>query len=210
MPTGRFPNGNGSAGDCSKCWSGSWWGSRAAANTSARWTRPKRLAAEDPWREEAHREIMRLCHLLGRGDQALRQYESCRQVLQRELGSPPSPETVALAEEIAARAGRPASVLLPAVPRPRGTLRLERPDQLPLAGRRAELAELLCLVDSAVLAAGAWRLSTARPAWARAACCANSPPMRSGAACMSSGGTATSWLPRWPISRLSRRCARSW
>lgn len=114
----------------------------------------RRLTAEDPWREEAHREIMRLCHLLGRDDEALRQYDACCQALARELGSPPSQETVALVEEVALRAGGPVPVLLPVRPRPPSAPRLERPDQLPLAGRQAELAELVRLVDSAALGNG--------------------------------------------------------
>lgn len=109
----------------------------------------RRLVAEDPWREESHREVMRLCHLLGRDDEALRQYGSCCQVLASELDTPPSPATVALAEEIAARTGLSAPVMLPMRSRPREVTRLERPDQLPLAGRRAELAELLGWLESA-------------------------------------------------------------
>lgn len=109
----------------------------------------RRLVVEDPWREESHREVMRLCHLLGRDDEALRQYESCHQSLASELDVLPSPATAALAEEIAARAGLPAPVLLPTRSRPQGVPRLERPDQLPLAGRRAELAELLGWLESA-------------------------------------------------------------
>lgn len=109
----------------------------------------RRLVAEDPWREEAHREVMRLCHLLSRDDEALRQYESCRQTLVSELDTPPSPATAALAEEIAARAGLAAPVMLPARSRPPEAPRLERPDQLPLTGRRAELAELLGCLESA-------------------------------------------------------------
>ena len=110
----------------------------------------RRLAAEDPWREEAHREIMRLCYLLGRDDEALRQYEACGRILRQDLDSPPAPETAALAAEIAARAGRPAPVLLPARPPAPAPPRLERPDRLPLAGRQAELAALAGWVEAAV------------------------------------------------------------
>jgi DNA-binding SARP family transcriptional activator/tetratricopeptide (TPR) repeat protein len=114
----------------------------------------RRLVAEDSWREEAHREVMCLCHLLSRDDEALRQYETCCQVLARDLGSPPSSGTAALAEEIALRAGLPAPALLPAMPRSLATPLLERPDQLPLAGRRAELAELVRWLESAAQGSG--------------------------------------------------------
>lgn len=113
----------------------------------------RRLVVEDPWREDAHREVMRLCHLLGRGDEALRQYESCRRAL-AELDASPAPATAALAEEIAARAGLAAPVMLPARSRPREAPRLERPDRLPLVGRRAELAELLGWLESAARGQG--------------------------------------------------------
>jgi DNA-binding SARP family transcriptional activator len=52
----------------------------------------------DPWREEAHRQLMRL---LARGDQrsaALMQYEICRRALARDLDVAPAAETTALYE----------------------------------------------------------------------------------------------------------------
>ncbi len=109
----------------------------------------KRLASEDPWREEAYREAMRLCHLLGRGAEGLKQYEVCRQVLEEELGVGPSPETEALAAEISARADLPELPVLPTAARPEMVPLLERPDRLPLAGRRRELAELLHHLEAA-------------------------------------------------------------
>jgi DNA-binding SARP family transcriptional activator/tetratricopeptide (TPR) repeat protein/type II secretory pathway predicted ATPase ExeA len=109
----------------------------------------RRLVAEDPWREEAYREVMRLCHLLGRDGEALKQYETCSQVLAAELHTQPSAETAALAGEIAARAGLPAPALLPEMARPLAAPRLERPDRLPLVGRQPELAELVRQLESA-------------------------------------------------------------
>lgn len=56
--------------------------------------------ALEPWREEAHRQLMRV---LARSDQrsaALAQFEQCRTVLMDELGVEPAPETVALYEQI--------------------------------------------------------------------------------------------------------------
>ena len=53
-----------------------------------------------PWQEEAHRQLMRLLALSGQRSAALAQYETCRQVLQSELGVEPAPETVVLYESI--------------------------------------------------------------------------------------------------------------
>ena len=114
----------------------------------------RRLVAEEPWREEAHREAMRLCHLLGEHAEALKQFEACRQSLAEELGVEPSPETVALADEIATRSGLSRPPLLPATARPVTAPLLERPDRLPLVGRRKELAELLRQVEAAVRGSG--------------------------------------------------------
>ncbi len=57
----------------------------------------------DPLREEAHQQIMRALARAGRRDQALAQYERCRQVLAEELGVEPSSETTLLAQAIRAQ-----------------------------------------------------------------------------------------------------------
>jgi DNA-binding SARP family transcriptional activator len=54
----------------------------------------------DPWREDAHRQVIRLLALNGQHAAALAQYERCRQVLQQELQAAPDAETVALIERI--------------------------------------------------------------------------------------------------------------
>jgi DNA-binding SARP family transcriptional activator len=59
-----------------------------------------RLLAMDPWREEAHRALMRLLALSGQRSAALAQYEECRRLLKRELGLDPLEETTALYEQI--------------------------------------------------------------------------------------------------------------
>ncbi|MGD8397660.1 MAG: tetratricopeptide repeat protein, partial [Anaerolineae bacterium] len=114
----------------------------------------RRLAVEDPWREEAHCEVMQLCHLLGRDHEALRQFETCRSVLEEELGVEPSRETAALAAEIAARGGPRESPVLPGAARPVVVPLLERPDRLPLVGRRREMAALLRQLESAMQCTG--------------------------------------------------------
>jgi WD40 repeat protein/DNA-binding SARP family transcriptional activator len=50
----------------------------------------------DPLDESAHRQLMRLLALSGMGGAALTQYETCRKVLQTELGAEPSQETAQL------------------------------------------------------------------------------------------------------------------
>ena len=47
----------------------------------------------DPAREQNHQGLMRALFALGRRDEALRQYQACREVLHRELDVTPLPET---------------------------------------------------------------------------------------------------------------------
>ncbi len=54
----------------------------------------------DPWREEAHRQLMRSLAMVGERSAALAQYETCRQVLAEELDVEPSMETRQLYEQI--------------------------------------------------------------------------------------------------------------
>ncbi|MBI1397847.1 MAG: AAA family ATPase [Betaproteobacteria bacterium] len=66
-----------------------------------------RMVALDPLREDAHRALMRLYARQGRSAQAMRQYRSLRELLARELGVSPEPETENLHQEIAgSRQGR--------------------------------------------------------------------------------------------------------
>ena len=58
----------------------------------------RRLAQEDEFDEEAHRRVMRIAVLLGRHNEAIRQFEECRRILADELGTEPSAETVELYE----------------------------------------------------------------------------------------------------------------
>jgi DNA-binding SARP family transcriptional activator len=54
----------------------------------------------EPWREEAHRQVMRLLALGGQRGAALAQYDTCRRVLIEELGVEPGVETTQLYEQI--------------------------------------------------------------------------------------------------------------
>ena len=59
-----------------------------------------RLLRLEPWREEAHRQLMSLLALAGQRGAALAQYETCRQALAEELDVEPATETTALYEQI--------------------------------------------------------------------------------------------------------------
>ncbi len=54
----------------------------------------------EPWREEAHLRLMRLFAADGQRDEALAQFERCRQWLDKELGIAPAESTLALATQI--------------------------------------------------------------------------------------------------------------
>lgn len=62
----------------------------------------RHLLALDSWREEAHRHMMLLLARSGQRSAALVQYETCRRVLQQELGVEPAEETTALYRRILA------------------------------------------------------------------------------------------------------------
>jgi DNA-binding SARP family transcriptional activator len=72
-----------------------------------------RQLALEPWREEAHRQLMRALVWGGQRGAALAQYRICCRALAGELGVEPAPETTALYERI--RQGEPD---LPASPLP--------------------------------------------------------------------------------------------
>jgi len=59
----------------------------------------KQIALE-PWREEAHRQVMRLLALSGERTQALIQYQTCQRLLQAELAVDPTTETASLYQAI--------------------------------------------------------------------------------------------------------------
>ena len=76
-------------------------------NFNTAMTFASRLLAFDPWREEAHRQLMLLQARTGQSSAALAQYEACKKILEKELGVEPSLETTALYERI--RSARQAS-----------------------------------------------------------------------------------------------------
>jgi predicted ATPase/DNA-binding SARP family transcriptional activator len=82
----------------------------------------------EPWREEAHRQLMGILARSGESSAALAQYERCRQILAEELGVEPAHETHALYQRLRA-------------------MRRQRFDNLPaeptpFVGRTEEVAEI--------------------------------------------------------------------
>jgi DNA-binding SARP family transcriptional activator len=59
-----------------------------------------RQLALQPWREEAHRQLMRALALAGDRSAALAHYKTCCRLLADELSVEPAPETTALYERI--------------------------------------------------------------------------------------------------------------
>lgn len=99
-----------------------------------------RQLALDPWREEAHGQMMRLLALEGQRSAALAQYEHCRRVLAEELGVEPSPQTRALYEQIRSGTLQPRGERPPQVPA--APLQNLPVSLTPFIGREPELAEL--------------------------------------------------------------------
>ena len=99
----------------------------------------RQLLALDPWREDAHRQLMLLLTYQGQPDAAIAQYQACRRVIAEEFGEEPAGETTALYRRI--RAGE---IAPPPRPAPPGNL----PTPLePLIGRSADLAEVAALLE---------------------------------------------------------------
>jgi len=99
----------------------------------------RRQVTLEPWREEAHRQLMRLLARDGQRSAALVQYEKCRKALSTELGVEPMAETTALYTAI--RAGKSLSG------RGAGERTRQEGKEITLSsqgfvGREAEVAEL--------------------------------------------------------------------
>lgn len=128
-----------------------------------------RQLALDPYREDAHRQVIRLLAQRGMTHQALAHYATCRRLLQEEFGALPAPETVALYEQI--RAGKlpnhpinrtakftEDSQELPSTIPDRATGASPLTERryphnlpatpLPMVGRQAELADLLARLQA--------------------------------------------------------------
>ncbi len=107
----------------------------------------RRLVELDPTREETHRALMRLYAARGDRSQALRQYQVCRDQLQRELGVRPDSETERLFKEMQASTKQPAPL-----PRPADVAKIDATP--PLRARPAWLP-MVAAVLAIVLGVGA-------------------------------------------------------
>ena len=99
----------------------------------------------EPWREEAHRQLIRLLAQAGQRSAALAQYAACRTALAQELEVPPTAATDRLYQQIRD------DTWLPATATPPRHLPLA---PTPFSGRvaeRAALAELLTAPDSRLI-----------------------------------------------------------
>ncbi len=113
----------------------------------------RRVTHQSPLREDGHREVMRLCVLLGQPSLAMEQFERCRSVLLEELGAEPDAETMQLHERV--RTTRARST--PARDRPRELVSQR------LVGRDAERTRLLALLDRALGSRGGAALVEGEP-----------------------------------------------
>jgi predicted ATPase/DNA-binding SARP family transcriptional activator len=60
----------------------------------------QRLVALDPFNESSHRQLMQIYIQAGQNGAALKQYQICEQIMRKELGVDPQPETRALYKQI--------------------------------------------------------------------------------------------------------------
>ncbi len=115
-----------------------------------------KLTQADPYREAAHREVMRLYFALDRPQAALSQFETCCKVLEEEFGLEVDQQTRALAQEIAIRAPDVQTPYLPKVISPTSPWSLDesRPAQLPLIGRDEVRETIIQFLEEAIRGVG--------------------------------------------------------
>lgn len=102
----------------------------------------QRMLEADPYQEQEQQAVMRLYALLGETPAAVRQYEGYREVLRREFGVEPSPETQALYRRL--RQGKPLAVA-------EGSLLPQELSDPPLVGRAEDWMWLEANLRSGVL-----------------------------------------------------------
>jgi predicted ATPase/DNA-binding SARP family transcriptional activator len=108
----------------------------------------RRWLALDPLQEDAHRELMRCYTLAGQRNAALRQYQECVRILEKELGVEPLEETQRLHDDIQHNRLAPlepvAPPLLPGTPPPAPTSAQTLSQiRFPLVGRSPETENLV-------------------------------------------------------------------
>lgn len=104
----------------------------------------RRLITLDPLNEASHRKLMDVYIQAGQHSAALKQYQNCEQILRKELGLDPQPETLALYKRIRKGELKPAQVI-----RARETISPKHnlPSQLSsFIGREKEQTEIINLI----------------------------------------------------------------
>lgn len=87
----------------------------AAGDFAAAIDSATRLLALDPWREEAHRQLMLALARTGRRSAALAAYDQCRRTMREVFAAEPAEETAALAAQIKAALRGPRHNLAPPI-----------------------------------------------------------------------------------------------
>lgn len=119
----------------------------------------RQALARRPADEATHRALMRAYLLAGRGHDAIRQFQLCREALREELGVEPEPETVLLQQELLAGRGRAGpEAATTAVPPP-----IRQSADLPLIGRQRAIDLLTSLLQRAREGRGGMMLLTGEP-----------------------------------------------
>lgn len=102
-----------------------------------------RLLAADPLAEPTYRRLMRLYAEIGHTGSALRQFRICEEVLQRELSSPASMETVALMRSI--KGGQIPAKAEPSAPTSNAPITTVTTEKTDATNRRAQLPSVAVL-----------------------------------------------------------------
>jgi predicted ATPase/DNA-binding SARP family transcriptional activator len=196
-----------------------------------------RLLALEPWREEAHRQLMLLLAHAGQRGAAVAQYRTCCQVLAEGLGVEPAAETVALYEQV--RAGKlevPIPTREPEIaPRPPTFLEGETAREMParpvFVARERELERLNGFLETALTGRGGVVFVTGGPGrgktalvreFARHAMEAHPDLLVAGGHCNAFSGVGDPYLPfrevlemlagdveaRWAAGAITREHAR--
>ena len=111
----------------------------------------QRLLQFAPWKEETHRQVMRLLTWSGQRGAALRQFDVCQQALLNDLGVEPTEKTIALFQQI--QAGE--LDLPPQLPAfLAGEMPKHDPDKPPIVARERELEQLNISLKSALAGQG--------------------------------------------------------
>ena len=123
---------------------------KARSDYRAALSHARRLVVEDPVRESAHREVMRLNFLLGSSTEALQQYERCRAILQEEFHVEPSAKTRGLRDEIAQLRDKGDRPFVPSFDAPL----IGDPRKIPLIARSTERAAIVRRIEDSLVGRG--------------------------------------------------------